>query len=137
MKTKGLLIVATILLSAFLTSCIGESIQDKEDFSRIEDLYGTEWVYKGDGTMGLKFYANFQVTCFLDNSYGVETISGTYEYITSTKTISFKNLTWYSTETGKVAMIINGAHIKDSRTMEVIARFPEEEVTETAVFYKQ
>ena len=136
MKTKGILISAALLLTMIISSCIGETVP-KEAFSRVEDLYGTEWLYKGEGTLGLKFYSGGQVTCFLDNSYGVETISGTYEYIASTKTLSFKNLTWYSADTGKVSMILNGAHIKDSKTMEVVARFPEEGETETAIFYKQ
>ena len=92
MKTKGLLITAALLLVTIVSSCFGETVP-KEDFTRVEDLYGTEWVYKGEGTLGLKFYSGGQVTCFLDNSYGVETISGTYEYIASTKTLSFKNLT--------------------------------------------
>lgn len=126
-----------MLFSAIVTSCVGEVISQKEDFSRIEDLYGTEWVYKGQGTLGLKFYANYQVTSFLDNQYGIETISGTYEYMASSKTISFKGLTWYSADTGKPSMVINGAHIIDSKTMEVIARFPEEGETETVKFYKQ
>ncbi|MBP5382939.1 MAG: hypothetical protein J6Y45_06255 [Bacteroidales bacterium] len=137
MKTKGILIAAALLLLVTVSSCIG-ALFSGDAFSSVEDLYGTEWIYKGDGTLGLKFYSGGQVTCFLDNSYGIETISGTYEYIASTKTLSFKNLTWYSAKTMKATMIINGAHIKDGRTMEVIARFPEDGgVTESVLFYKQ
>lgn len=133
---KKLLAITALLLSAIVSSCVVEQIP-KGDFTRIEDLYGTEWVYKGEGTLGLKFYSGYQVTSFLDNSYGVETISGTYEYIASTKTLSFKGLTWYSVETRKPSMVINGAHIIDSRTMEVIAQFPQEGETERVNFYKQ
>lgn len=138
MKTKGLLITTALLLATIVSSCIGETVP-KEEFSRIEDLYGTEWVNKtSDGTaaLGLKFYSGYRVTCFIDNQYGVETISGTYEYITSTKTISFNGLNWYYTDTGKLAMNINSAHITDSKTMKVTFRSEEGKV-EYDYLYKQ
>lgn len=129
---RKLLIIAAFLLTTILSSC------SKLEFgSTINDIIGTEWIFKGtDGTFGLKFYQDNIVTCFLDNKYGIETINGTYEYIVSTKTLSFKGLTWYYIDSGKMALQVNGAHIIDSRTMEVIARDASGEVG-TDYFYRK
>lgn len=130
MKSK--LFIITALLVSIFTSC------SKMEFgSSISDLIGTEWSYKDeDGTLGLKFYANNVVTSFLDNKYGIETINGTYEYIESSKTISFKGLTWYYADSGKPAFTMNGAHIIDSNKMEVVIKTAEGDV-ETDYLYRK
>ena len=129
---KKLLIIAAVLLTATMSSC-----SKLEYGSSINDIIGTEWILKDtDGTLGLKFYSNNIVTCFIDNKYGVETVNGTYEYIESTKTLSFKGLTWYYVDTWEIAFSINGGHIIDSRTMEVISRDSTGEVG-TDYFYRQ
>lgn len=121
MKVNKLLVVTSLLLSLLVLSC------SKKDFgSSISDLIGTEWSYTDDeGTIGLKFYANNVVTSFLDNKFGIATISGTYEYIESSKTLAFKGLTWYYSETGTVAMTMTGAHIVDDKRMEVVLQIPD------------
>ena len=129
---RKLLIVSALLVTTIVSSC------SKLDYgSSINDLIGTEWSYQdSDGTIGVKFYRDNVVTSFLDTKNGVETINGTYEYFVSTKTISFKGLTWYYTDTGKVAFTINGAHIVDSKTMEVVIRLPDGSV-ETDHLYRK
>lgn len=120
---KKLLLITALMLTVISSSCT------KEFGTSINDLIGTEWSYQGsDGTLGLKFYANNVVSSFLDNKYGVETINGTYEYIVSTKTLSFKGLTWYYADSGKPAFTMNGAHIIDSNKMEVIMKTAEGDV---------
>ena len=129
---KKLLIIAAGLLITIVSSC-----SRLEFGTSVNDIIGTEWILKGtDGMFGLKFYSNNEVTSFLDNKYGVETINGTYEYLESTKTLSFEGLNWYYRETGKLALSFNGAHIIDSQTMEVIARDSSGEVR-TVDFYRQ
>ena len=124
--------MAAVLLTVIVYSCT------KPEFgSSINDLIGTEWSFQdSDGTLGLKFYANNVVSSFLDNKYGIETINGTYEYIVTTKTLSFKGLTWYYAESGKPAFTMNGAHIIDSRKMEVVIKTPEGEI-ETDYLYRK
>ncbi len=135
---KRLLIVVALLLTAIVSSCTKpESITKPEFGSSINDIIGTEWsIQNSDGTLGLKFYANNVVSSFLDNKYGVETINGIYEYIVTTKTLSFKGLTWYYYDSGKPAFTMNGAHIIDSHKMEIIVKTAEGEV-ETGYLYRK
>ena len=104
-----------LLLCFSVSSCIG-----LEYGSSVKDLYGTDWAYKGEtASMGLSFSSNGTVLSYIDNQYGVQTVTGTYDYIASTKALAFKGLAWYYANTGNLAFQIISAHILDSKTMKV------------------
>ena len=95
----------------------------------LNNLIGSEWSYSGDEvTIGLKFYANNEVTSFLDNQYGISTVSGYYELIESSKILSFSRLVWYDAETGRAAMMITGAHIVSGSMMENVVQTSQKSV---------
>lgn len=120
---KRIIIIIAVMLLAFV-SCT------KAEFgASINDIIGSEWSAKGENvTLGLKFYANGAVTSFVDNQHGIATVSGTYEYMSSTKMLSFKNLIWYDYETGEPSLEMTGARVLDSQKMEIVLRTIEGEV---------
>lgn len=133
---KKIILFLSLVVSSVFTSC-GLLDVDDDYFTSIKDLYGTEWTYQDDqGTIGLKFYTNNQVLCFLENKYGIQTINGVYNYIESSKMLSFNGLTWYNRDTGKVAATFQGAHIVDSKTMKLTIQQGSGEI-EYSYLYKQ
>lgn len=121
---KRLLIVVVVSLTAIVSSC------SKLEFgSSVNDLIGTEWINQdSEFTIALKLYANNVVKSFIDNEHGIVNNSGTYEYVVSTKTLSFKGLSWYFIDTGKLSLTITGAHIIDEHVMEIVTKSAEGEV---------
>ena len=132
---KRLLIVVVVLLTAIVSSC------SKPEFgSSINDIVGTEWSWSWvdneiELTIVLKFYSNNVVKSFIDDIHGIVNNSGTFEYLISTKTLSFKGLSWYYIDTGKLSFTITGAHIIDEHVMEVVMKSADGEVL-TDYFYR-
>lgn len=124
------------MVSSVFTSC-GLLDVDDDYFTNITQLYGTEWTISNEqATMGLKFYKDGQVMCFLENQYGIQTVNGVYNYIVSSKMITFDGIVWYDSTTHKPALTFQGAHIIDRKTMKVTIVNKQGEV-EYDNFYRQ
>ena len=110
------MIVVIILMA--LVSCTKQNPYPKE-----KEIYlpGTEWVYtEGDASVGLQFYNTSDVTFFISDGSLVLTTSGKYQYISSVKKVSFKDVAFYeNTYPYKTVFELKGGQIIDDKTMKI------------------
>ena len=125
-------ILVLILGMLCLFGCTKEFEPQENNFN----FSGTEWVNKtNDGSVGLKFYNNYQVTFFIASGANVLTTNGSYEYISSVKSLSFTGLKFYDKNTYKTIIELKGGEMIDKKTMKVSIWFDGE--TDEGYLYKQ